>query len=212
MKLRSYYADQTFLGANIGTRMSALHLSGGTLLYSPIAKTDELSRELDEVRWVLAPSKFHHLYASEWFGEGVTSYAPLGLCEKRNDIAFDEVVGEASEPFGDEVWVYPLRCIPMTSEVVLLHRESRTLIVSDLVFNVTKANTWGTRFLMGCFGAYPGVRASALERLTMKRDLAKEDLGRLLDLDFDRLVPAHGAIVEDGGKDALANAYRWLGV
>ncbi|MEM6954941.1 MAG: hypothetical protein AAF645_04605 [Myxococcota bacterium] len=212
MTLRSYYADQNFFGANIGTRMSAMKLAGGTLLYSPIAKTDALRDELSDVRWVLAPSKFHHLSAGEWFGEGVRSYAPQGLHEKRQDLSFDEVIAEPGEPFGDEVYVFPLRFIPMTSEVVILHRESRSLIVCDLVFNITKENTFGARFMMGLVGGYPGVRPSLLEKLATKKDLAREDVGALLDLDFDRLVLAHGAIVESGGKDALAKAYSWLGV
>ena len=80
------------------------------------------------------------------------------------------------------------------------------------MFHFTRAAPWLTRASMWCSAAYPGCRASILERVGMKRALAREEIGGLLEFDFDRLVMAHGAVIERGGKDALRGAYRWLGL
>ena len=152
----------------------------------------------------------HHLYAGPWIERGLESWAAPGLPEKRPDLSFDHVVTETCEPFGDDVQLIPLRCFSLTNEVVLLHRPSRTLVVTDLVFNFTADYPWLTRAAMFSSGAYPGCQASMLERVGMDRGIAREEIAGLLALDFDRLVPAHGAVIETGGKEALRHAYRWL--
>jgi hypothetical protein len=85
-------------------------------------------------------------------------------------------------------------------------------VLTDLVFNFAADAPLATRAAMACLCGYPGCRSSALERLGMRRDLARRELGELLSWDFDRLVMAHGEVVETGGRAALAGAYRWLGV
>ena len=98
------------------------------------------------------------------------------------------------------------------NEVALLHRPSRTLVLTDLVFHLDAEAPWMTRAAIWSVGGYPGCQATLLERVFMKRQQAREDLQTLLDLDFDRLIMAHGRIIETGGKNALRNAYRWLGL
>ena len=42
------------------------------------------------------------------------------------------------------------------------------------------------------------------------RPAARRSLERLLALDFDRIVLAHGRVLEHGGRAAVREAYRWL--
>ena len=46
----------------------------------------------------------------------------------------------------------------------------------------------------------------------MKRAVARREIQALVDLDFDRLVMSHGDVIETGGREALANAFSWVGV
>ena len=214
-KLHTFEAPQRFLGLEIGCRMTVAVIDGDLLLHSAIDPTEVGPGGLDHLgtpRWVLAPNRLHHLYAGPWLDRGLEGWAAPGLPERRPDLSFDHVVTETCEPFGPDVLLVPLRCFGLTNEVVMLHRPSRTLVVTDLVFHFTPAHPWLTRAAMWMSGAYPGCRASVLERVGMDRAVAREEIGGLLELDFDRLVPSHGAIVESGGKQALAEAYRWLGI
>lgn len=208
----TFEAPQRFLGLPLGCRMTVIDIAGGLLLYSPIAVEPEAITALGTPRWLLSPNKLHHLYAGPWLERGLEGWAAPGLPEKRPDLSFDHVVEARCSPFGDDVELIPLRCFKMANEVVLHHRPSRTLVVTDLVFNFTRDDPWITRAAMWCSGAYPGCRASVLERVGMDRTIARVEIAALLELDFDRLIPAHGAIIETGGKDALRGAYRWLGM
>lgn len=203
---------QRFLGLEVGTRMTVLQLDGGLLVHSPVAIDPAEVASLGEPRWVVAPNKLHHLYVGPWIDAGLQGWAAPGLPEKRSDLAFQGVLEASTSPFGDEVGVYPLTCFDMSNEVVLHHRPSGTLIVTDLVFHFTPRAPWTTRAAMTCLGGYPGCSMTVLERVGFKRPVAKKEIGALLDLDFDRLIMAHGEIIETGGRDALRRAARWLGV
>ncbi|MEO0326259.1 MAG: hypothetical protein AAF447_25145 [Myxococcota bacterium] len=209
---RTFEVPLRFLRVEIGTRMTVLDVGDGLLVHSPIPMEDAAVKALGPVRWLLAPNLFHHLHVGPWIERGLQSFAPAGLEEKRKDLSFTRLVDAPMEPLGPDLGFFPMKSFPPTKEVVLHHRPSRTLVTSDLVFNFTQEATWGTRLAMRMAGAYPGCRASLLERLAIKRSLAREEIGTLLALDFDRLVLAHGAVIETGGKDALRAAYRWLGL
>lgn len=200
------------LGVELGTRMTVLALSGGLLIHSPVDLDPERLAALGEPRWVLAPNLFHHLFVGTWIDAGCEGWAARGLPEKRPDLRFAGVVEPGASPFGDEVALVPLSCFPISNEVAVLHRPSRTLVLTDLVINFPPTAPWLTRTAMRCAGAYPGCRASLLERALMRRDVARREIGAILELDFDRVILAHGDVIETGGRDALSSAYRWLGL
>ncbi len=203
-------APQRFAGMQIGTRMTVIELGDGLFVHSPLDAAPERVAHVGEPRWVLAPSLYHHLYAGRWAAAGLDLWGAPGLPKKREDLAFHGVIEGECSPFGSDLVLLPLRCLPITNEVVVLHRPSRTLIVSDLVFNLPPSTPWGTRAMMRCLCGYPGFRATLLERVMMKRPRGREELATIADWDFDRMIMAHGDIVERGGKDALVAAYRWL--
>lgn len=206
--------DLRFLGLEVGTRMTVVRLGEDLLLHSPVAADEALRAELEalgRVRWVIGPNRFHHLYLGDWIALGAEAWGVAGLHKKRPDLAFAGTIGQAT-PWPDALEALALDCIPVTGESVYLHRPSRTLIVSDLLFNLRPTAPWITRAAIAVSGGYPGVCCTALERLAMKRALAHEELSRVLAWDFDRVVLAHGAVVEEGGRDRLRHAYRWLGL
>lgn len=208
-------APQRYLGLQVGARMTALETSAGLLLHSPLdlgpqdRGPDGLGA-LGAPTWVVAPNLLHHLYVGRWMQEGVPGWAAPGLPEKRPDLRFAGVLDGERQPFGPDIAVFSLRCFSMTNEVVLLHRPSRTLVVTDLVFHFSQRAPWLTRAAMTCLGGYPGCRMTLLERVGFDRARARVEIAALLALDFDRLIMAHGEIIETGGRAALAEAARWL--
>lgn len=208
--IHTFEAPQRFYGLEVGSRMTVVDLGGSLLLHSPLDVDPEVLATLGTPRWVLAPNKFHHLHVRPWVDRGLQSWAAPGLPDRRPDLDFDHVVDDACEPFGEAIRLIPLRCFPLSNEVVMLHRPSRTLVVTDLVFNFTPQTPWLTRAVLWSSGTYPGCRVSIVERIGMNRARARTEIADLLDLDFDRLILSHGAIIESGGKDALRSAYRWL--
>lgn len=201
---------QRFLGIEVGSRMTVLELDEGLFVHSPVAVDPATVAALGEVRGVLAPNLFHHLHLGPWLATGAAALAPPGLAKKREDLVFSELLTETCSPCGEELLLVPLQGIPFTEEVVALHRPSRTLILTDLCFNLSPETPWLTRAAFRAIGGYPGCRSTLIERVAMARAVAREEVAALLELDFDRLVMAHGDVVETGGRDALAGAFRWL--
>jgi len=205
-------AQQRFFGLELGARMTVLELEGGLLIHSPIAMDPDAISDLGKPRWVLAPNLFHHLYVGPWMERGCEGWAAAGLAAKRPDLSFHGVAEPGTEPFGPDAPVFPLTCFPFSNEVVVLHKPSRTLVVTDLVFNLAPTAPFSTRAAFWCLCGYPGCRTTLLERTLMRRDAARREVGELLALDFDRLVLAHGEVIETGGQSALARAFDWLGI
>ncbi len=201
-----------FVGVELGARMTVLSLPEGLLVHSPVDVSPADLAALGEPRWVLAPNKLHHLFVGPWIAAGLEGWAAPGLPEKRPDVPFTGVVQTGTHPFGDTVEVVTLSCFSVTNEVVLYHKPSRTLLVTDLMFNIAPNAPWLTRAAMRCAGSYPGCQASLLERVWMDRPTARAELRSILDFPFERIVMAHGDVIDTDAQRAMRHAYRWLGL
>jgi hypothetical protein len=209
---------QRFYGLEVGTRMSVVRLArGDLLLHSPVALDAALRGALDaigRVRFVVAPNRVHHLYA----GDVARAYPEVrlwvapGLERKRPDLAFVGVLGdEAPAEWQGEVDQTFFRGRPYENEVVFLHRASRTLLLCDLAFNFGPRSPAPTRWLMKLLRSYGRFGPSRLDPLLIRdRAAARRSLERILAWDFDRVVVAHGEVLESGGREALRGGYSWL--
>lgn len=209
---------QRFYGLEVGTRMTVIRLADGSLLlHSPVALDAELRRELDasgSVRFVVAPNRVHHLYAgkvAEAYPESRLWVGP-GLDRKRPDLVFVGVLGDqAPAEWRDQVDQVFFRGRPYENEVVFFHRASRTLVLCDLAFNFGPRAAAPTRFLMWLLRSYGHFGPSKLDPLLIRdRRAARQSLERILTWDFDRVVVAHGDVLERGGHAALREGYSWL--
>jgi hypothetical protein len=97
--------------------------------------------------------------------------------------------------------------MPQIQEHAFFHRPSKTLIVADLMFNLPpNVGAWTQLFLRAAAGIrdYPGM--SRLFRFMIK-DRAEfvSSIGRIADLDFDKVVVTHGVpILEDAKSRFLS--------
>jgi hypothetical protein len=209
---------QRFYGLEVGTRMTVMRLRDGRLLlHSPVALDADVRRALDgvgRVAYVVAPNRVHHLYA----GEALHAYpdarlwiAP-GLKQKRPDLGFAPVLGDGPPAeWRDEVDQVFFRGRPYENEVVFFHRPSRTLVLCDLAFNFGPATPWLTKVLVGLIGGYGRFGPSRADPLLIRdRAAARASLERILAWDFDRVIVAHGDVLDAGGHAALARGYAWL--
>jgi hypothetical protein len=209
---------QKFYGLPVGTRMTLIRLADGSLLlHSPVELDAGLRRELDavgRVRYVVAPNRVHHLYAGRvaetypdarlWVGPGVE--------RKRPDLVYVAVLGdEAPDEWRGQVDQVFFAGRPYENEMTFFHRASRTLILCDLAFNFRDGTAFLTRWLMRSIRSYGRFGPSTLDPWLIKdRAAARASLERILAWDFDRVIVAHGDVLERGGHDQLARGYRWL--
>jgi len=209
---------QRFYGLEVGTRMTVIRLPPDSLLlHSPVALDTRLCTALDaigRVRFVVAPNRVHHLYAGrvvERYPDARLWVAP-GVERKRPDLVYVAVLGdEAPAEWRGQVDQVFFRGRPYENEVVFFHRASRTLILCDLAFNFGPRAALPTRWLMQLLRSYGRFGPSTLDPwLIRDRGAARASLERILSWDFDRVVVAHGDVLEHGGREALRHGYRWL--
>jgi hypothetical protein len=198
--------------------MTVMRLADGSLLlHSPVSLDPELRRELDAlgaVRYAVAPNRFHHLYAGEVpkaYPEARLWLAP-GVEIKRPDLEFVGLLGdEAPEEWREEVDQVFFRGRPFENEVAFLHRPSGTLVLCDLAFNFGPRAPFATRLLTRLIGGYERFGPTRLDPLLIRdRPAARLSLENILAWDFDRVVIAHGEVLEAGGPAALRAGYDWL--
>jgi hypothetical protein len=207
-----------FLGARLPTRMTVVRLrDGGLWVHSPLALDAKLRDEVDAlgaVRCVVAPSKYHHLGVAAWSRAypAARTWAAPGLPEKRPDLAFQGLLSNDAPPeWEGQLDQEVFWALPVWNEVVFCHRASRTLIVTDLVFNFHEHRSALVRLGLRLDGAWRRFGPSHLVRLFIRdRRLARETLERILGWDFDRVIMCHGRILETGGREALREAFAFL--
>ena len=202
---------------HIGTRMTVIRLGDDLFLHSPVALDDALRTELarhGRVRWVIAPNKVHHFFVGEYaeaFPEA-RLYAAPGLPEKRTDVTFHALLSDTAPPdWAGRIDQILFRGAGILNEVVFCHRASRTLLLTDLAFNIRHADTLPTRLFFRAMGVYGRFGPSRMVRATIRdKAAARESLDAILAWDFARVTVTHGVVLQGSGRRVLREAYAWL--
>ncbi|MDH3585103.1 MAG: DUF4336 domain-containing protein [Phycisphaerae bacterium] len=208
-------------GIPITTRMTIVRLSsGGLWVHSPVRLDAEMRQAVEAlggVRSLVAPNAFHHLFlesaAVAWPQAQV--YAAAGVSRKQPGVRIHgELTGVPLPQWSADLEQLPVEGMPRFNEVVFLHRSSRTLIVSDLVFNLAGKLPWRTGVFARIAGIHGRLAVSRLFRSFIRdRQAFARSIRAILAWDFDRMIMAHGQIVESGGREALSTAFdkfRWF--
>lgn len=204
-------------GVRLPARMVIMQLEDGLALWSPVPISDSAGVAIDAigpVRYIIAPNNYHHLFlrpAMERYPDAEVWAAP-GLQTKRADLNLTNLLGPGvTPPFAAELEPLFLQGQPMLEESVFLHHATRTAIVTDALFNLEELDGAVGRFFFRMVGAYGKPAQSRMWRAAAKDKAAVADsLRGVLAHDFDRLVMAHGSIIQTGGHRALTDATSWL--
>lgn len=204
----------------VGTRTTVARLEDGRLfVHSPGPLDDDLLaavQSLGDVACLVAPNLYHHMYVADWAAAfpDAKVFAVRGLERKQPGLRIDEALGAAAPTlWRDRIDQRPVAGVPEVDEVVFLHVATRTLILTDLCFNVHSTDSWFTRVFMRINAAWQRFTPSRLFKSFIKdRAALRADVERILEWDFDRVIVAHGEVLETGGAEALRAAYAFLGV
>ncbi len=226
MELETFVTDSLWVaqiplrtyGLEIGTRMTVCRLSGGDLwIHSPINPDEELRQQLDSlgrVRFIIAPNRQHHFFIRDFIAAypDALLFGSPDLPQKFRDLPFDGVLGERPEPgWSADLDQVPIRGNIFHDEVVFFHRHSRTLIVTDLCISGHPSQPPFTRFVLWLGGVdqKPGPLLDVKLAYLDKR-AASDSIEKVMDWDFDKMILAHGHLVNSGAKQVFERAYRFL--
>jgi hypothetical protein len=206
----------TVLGAQLGRRTTLLGCDSGALvIHSTAPFTDpdvRAIRAFGRPAWLVEATLFHDTFAKVGRARfpDVPYLAPPGFAQRFDALPLLPLPGD----WPAEIEVLELAGMPGLREHACFHARSRTLVVADLVFNFGPSATPWTRFF---FRGLPGIRRyPGVSRLfkSMIRDRPAFDasIQRMLEWDFDRLIPAHGDVIDSGGKALLQRALADAGL
>ncbi len=201
-------------------RMTVIRVDGGMLLHSPTRYDRDLRdaiTALGPIRHLVAPSFAHWTFLREWIAAcpDATTWAAPGLRERRQvrraGLRLDRDLGEPA-------WDGIEQCVIPGGggfrELALLHRPSRTALLTDLVLNLeleklpAAARPLGR--LLGVVA--PDGRAPLYLRamVRLRRREAASAVSRVLAWEPERVIFAHGRWFERNGAAALRRSLRWL--
>jgi hypothetical protein len=209
-------------GARINARMTLIKLhSGKLLIHSPCELDDALQAEiatLGPVAAIIAPGNFHWLHVRSCqraFPDAVTYICPGVDRRSKGAVAFDEVLGDTAPAlWAGELSQVLVQGTRVMREVVFFHHASSTLIVVDLVENVTAATpdiNWFTRLLFRTIGMWNTPGPAPEYRLGWgNKPLVARCMERILAWDFERVILSHGDLITSDAKQVVRRAWKKL--
>ncbi len=214
-----------FLGLQVGTRMTVILRSDNSLLLiSPIKIDANLKQQLDSlgtVKHIIAPNLFHHLYLEncQQIYPQAELIAPPGIETKEPNIAIAKTFERDKIDFNGELEYIPFKGfqafippkIVTVNEIVFFHPNSQTLILTDSAFNFDRNFPLTTQLAARILGSYQSLQPSLLEKIAIRdKEAISKTISRILAWDFQRVIMAHGNIVEKNAKEQLAAGYEWF--
>lgn len=212
MSSLEYFESQLPSGPKLPLRSTLVTLnSGHKVMISPIKFSDAQLEVLKKSppQALVAPNKFHHLFikkAAQNLNVGSVYIAP-GLENKRPDIEWPIILGDKTWIYQDELPMLILQGMPAINECVFFHKESKTLIVTDFLFNLSGLPNSIKTLPYKMLGTFNRPAISRLVLLaTRNKKALKQSIEKILQWDFKRLVMAHGNIIETGAKEIFKKA------
>lgn len=208
-------------GLNLPTRMTLVRgpeAAGRPLwIHSPGLVDEDTVAEINAlgtVQYLVAPNCMHHMYlrkAQRHWPEAQVFLAP-GLKQKRPVLEGETLSPEVS--WSSWMRPLPIEGMPVLNEHLFYHEATRSLIVTDFLFNNQSSEGWITGMYLRLSGTYRGLRQSRVWRWFSKDKAAlRESVHALYALPIERIIPCHGEVFEASAEAcqvALRDALGWL--
>lgn len=212
-----------YFGLSIRTRMTVVRLTNQDLVViSPIRTEGALVNQLNEigtVAHIIAPNLYHYMFANDFKAiyPEATFWAAPGLAMKEPQLSIDCTLNaEKDWPFTELEFVFfdgfrtiGTRGFDPLNECIFFHAKSRTLILTDAAFNFDESFPLPIRTIAKLGGGYKDLSPSRLEKIaTTDKQKVSQSVKAVLAWDFERVIMAHGTIVENNGKEKFQSSYE----
>ncbi len=207
-------------GLDLFSRMTLVRLSDGKLwVHSPCNVDAKLKSEIDKlgkVTYILAPGDFHHLHVADFqnaYPNAETFLCP-GLEKKRADLKFDWILGnQPDHRWHGEFEQVVIQGTRIISEVAFIHKTTRTLILVDLLENIGDDYTHEAGALLkfwwkAVFHMWNNPKAAPEYQIAWgDKEIVRKGLEKILSWDFERIILAHGNLIETDAKAVAKKAW-----
>jgi hypothetical protein len=201
---------------SLTTRRTVVRLRDGSLwVHSPILPTSDIVdqlRRIGQVRYVVAPNKSHHLFFLDFVNAfpAADGFIAEGLDSKRPDLARFPCVPRPA-PWGSELEGFFIEGLPILNETAWFHRDTGTLILTDLLFCFSSTNRGFTALISKLLGVNGRLGMSRTMKFATKdKHALARTVTPMISLPMKRVIVAHDQIVEEDPAKKVAKAFAWL--
>lgn len=204
-------------GAPFSSKMTLAWVKDAWVALSAVPLSPELLLEVrkkGEITHIIAPNNFHHLFITDLLSlfPDAQLYIPKSLQKKRPDLNVSAYLDIAEQfPWQPELELYAFDGMKMLEEFHFFHTPSKTLIITDVCFNLPEDLAFGTKLFAKITGTFGGLKTSRIQKFLMRdKNASKKSIERLLECDIQHLVLAHGDCIKENAKEELSNSFQWL--
>jgi hypothetical protein len=208
----------------VGGRSTAIKLSNSDVwILASTPLTDETKKTLDSlgpVRYIVAPNVAHNLFIGQ-YKKAYPDAKLIGIPDliekkKAEELTFDGVYGK--DPAGTKYGYEPeIEAVYFSGfinkDIAFFHQASKTLIQADLLFNLpgteqySKSKSSAKIPIFGGFSSSSYVHKKFVLSGGKDKEAMKRDVAAVTAWDFTRIIPCHGDVIENDGKNAWREAF-----
>ena len=127
------------------------------ILISPGSKiqSDQYLKEWN-ITDIIAPNLFHTAGIKKAFEQypKANLWGPVGVELKQPELTWNNTLHQTPWPFAEQLPCHLISGMPAFNEFVFIHVPTKTLIVTDLCFNLKNIEGFGAKTILSIFGTY----------------------------------------------------------
>ena len=185
-------------------------------IISAVPLSENLVSEINadaKVSYIIAPNNFHHLFINDaiqhWPDAEV--FIPHSLTRKRPDLSKATILASSPGAWGNDLQIRKIDGAKMLEEFLFFHAPSKSLIITDLCFNMINPEGFRQTLFTILSGTRGALKTSRMIKLLFKDKAAfKASLNEILEWPFERIVVAHGEIIDTDAKAKLQESFSWV--
>jgi len=164
--------------------------------------------------YCVAPNALHHEHLKRFndFFPEIDIYGPAALIRKQPWLS-EKILGLdlLNEKLKGQILFFPIQGNLFLDETVFYCRQSKSLIVTDLIFNMRDPMPLGRKWILSLVGAKNKIAQSKLVKNSTKDKKAyMHSVKPLGELDCQRIIVGHGHIIE--GVAEIKKALKAIGI
>jgi len=211
-----------------GGRSTAIRMKdGGVWVLASTPLDEETKSTLDKigpVRFIIGADAVHHLFLGQYKKAYPSAkvIGPEAALERTEDksLKFDGAWGrdpsDTKYGFEDDIKACYFSGFK-NKDIAFFHQESKTLIEADLLLNLpcneqyskVKSGKWSLP-LGFHVNPWSWLHPRMIWSLGVDKEAMKRDAKTVASWDFERIIPCHGDVIEQRGKEAWLNVYKFF--
>ncbi len=208
-----------FFGFNFPTRMTVVVLPNRKLFVHspvPIEPIKKEVQKLGEVTYLISPNKLHYLFLPEWqkaFPQAIT-YGTPEFKENKKGIKIDRIIEKRADlPWKESLNTF-LIDTPFMQEAIFFHKESRTLIVADLIENFDPNSLSPlTKILGKLTGVLAPTGKTPIDwrvSFYFNKNYNRQIIQKIINLTPEKIILSHGKLITYNVTAFLEKSFGWI--